>query len=50
MSKRYGVLPSEFLKLSVQDLQFNILSASLGTQEETKQMEKSQRKQRMRGK
>lgn len=43
-------MPSDFLHIKIDDFQFNLLAASLGTQEEAKQVEKAQRKSRMRGK
>jgi len=50
MSKRYGVLPSEFLKLKPDDFQFNLFVASTGVTEENKQALAAQKKARTRGK
>lgn len=34
LAKRYSVLPSEILKLSIEDLQFNLFAANIGLGEE----------------
>jgi len=47
MSKRYGVLPSEFLKNSADEFQFNLFVASCGSDEEMKQAQKAQKRSRM---
>jgi hypothetical protein len=43
LAKRYGILPSEILKISIDDYQFNILAASTGVLDESRQAEKSRR-------
>ena len=40
IAKRYGVLPSELLKLELDDIAFNYLVIIEGTKEENKQKEK----------
>lgn len=41
LSQRYGVLPSSFLNSTLPDLQFNILVANVGIDEENNQKEKA---------
>lgn len=40
MAKRFGVLPSEFIKQHPDDFQFNLLIASVGADEESKALNK----------
>lgn len=41
ISKRYGKLPSELLKSSLEDYQFDLLIAQIAIDEEVKEMKKS---------
>lgn len=49
MAKRYGVLPSDFLKLKPDDFQFNLFVASTGISDEHRQAMSAQKKVRSRG-
>jgi hypothetical protein len=49
MAKRYGVLPSDFLKLKPDEFQFNLFVASNGASEEHRQAMLAQKKARSRG-
>lgn len=40
MAKRYGVLPSTFLKMDAEEFQFNQLVWSVGIEDANKQLEK----------
>lgn len=41
LAKRYGTMPSEFLKCSAGDFQFNLLIASQGIEAENKASKKA---------
>jgi hypothetical protein len=43
ISRRYGCLPNDILKLSIDDFSFLMLVASEGLKEENKQIEKQNR-------
>jgi len=48
LSKRYGILPSEFSKQSIEDYQFNLFVAIEGTNEEVRRQKEAQQKARRR--
>jgi hypothetical protein len=50
LAKRYGVLPSTILHGDIVDLQFNLLVAMVGTEEEVKAAQKAQRARGRHGK
>lgn len=49
MAKRYSKLPSDFLKISADEFQFNLLVAQVGIDQEIKAAEKAKKKTRMYG-
>lgn len=46
MSQRYGVLPSQLLNGTMDDLQFNILVTNVGVEEDNKIQKKTRRPMR----